>query len=392
MLSSVSERHSRRIALLVLAATAGCSSIYEPPPSSSGGHGQVAGTDTDDDDDSEQEGSGEDEGGAEPSRMQESDDLDDDADQGGETGEDPLDEGTSGWETDGTWVTSGYSTGTGSSGAGDDGSDTTSHTPGQGCPARLPDGWLFCEDFESGADLRDVFFEYQDGGGLFVRANDAAASGQHSMRATYMPGAESAGWLSVAVGRTPEAFIMRPAYVSDEVITELYWRVWVRTQPGWPDAGPHSLATTMSLTDADFGQALTAVLASNGDGVTLRGLGDTCVASGDTPCGNQQNEGAVQVASFSGSAPLFSAEYAGEWHCIEAHVRLNDTESRNGAFEVWVDGIYDGGNQGVAWRDHWADFGLNLITFENFWIGGAPEELHRWFDDIVVAREPVGCD
>lgn len=398
MLSSVMKRHSRRVSALILSTAAGCSSTYEPPGTSAGGPPAVVdGTDTDDDDELGASGEAED-GGGEPSRSQDSGDGwdDDGADLGEATSSPDVGEGTSGGAgesgggDEGAWDTTATSSGTGSW-SGTTGSDTTSMTPGDGCPARLPDGWLFCEDFEAGTDLRDVFFEYQDGGGLFVRASDAAASGQHSMRATYMPGAESAGWLSIAVGQTPEAFVMRPAYVPDELVSELYWRVWVRTQPGWPDAGPHRLATTMSLTDADFGQALTAVLGSDGEGVTLRGEGDTCVSSGDVPCGNLQNENAQQVASFSGTTPLFSSGYSGEWHCIEAHIRLNDVGQRNGAFEVWVDGVYDGGNQGVAWRDDWADFGLNLITFENFWTGGAPEELHRWFDDIVVAREPVGC-
>jgi hypothetical protein len=45
----------------------------------------------------------------------------------------------------------------------------------------------------------------------------------------------------------------------------------------------------------------------------------------------------------------------------------------------------------IDWRGAWTEYGLNLITIENFWEGGPPVELTRSIDDLAIATVPIGC-
>ena len=94
---------------------------------------------------------------------------------------------------------------------------------------------------------------------------------------------------------------------------------------------------------------------------------------------------------MAGRTALFSAEQAGEWRCVEAHVKLNTPGIADGLFEFWVDGNLEASTGAVDWRGEWSEFGMNLLTLENFWVGGAPADLDRWFDDLVIATSPIGC-
>ena len=73
-------------------------------------------------------------------------------------------------------------------------------------------------------------------------------------------------------------------------------------------------------------------------------------------------------------------------------MKLNTPGDFDGVFELWVDERLEAGSEGVDWRGSWAAFGLNLLSLENLWVGGAPADLDRWFDDLVISTGPIGCD
>jgi hypothetical protein len=263
-----------------------------------------------------------------------------------------------------------------------------------GCSDPLPDGWVFCEDFESVEDPAAVFFEFQGDDGTFVVDQRRGASGVRSLRARYRAGQEAAGWLSIAFGESPVANAMaRPQYESAGDFDEVYFRLRLRMQPGWPDAGPHKLARLTSLADPDWGEAMVAHLASNGEDVVLAAEASTCVYGAEVPCqGVDDTSGLASIGWLVGQTPVFSEDLAGDWHCVEAHVRLNAPGEPDGVYEFWVDGNLESSRVDLDWRGIWTDYAINQLTIENFWTGGAPEDLDRWIDDIVIATEPIGCE
>ena len=260
------------------------------------------------------------------------------------------------------------------------------------CPDPLPEGWLFCEDFEGLADPTTVFFDYVDSDGNFVPVFDGGASGIGAMRAHYREGVEGAGFMSVSFGANPINTTGRPGYSNDSNFDEIYWRFRVKTQPGWPDVGPHNLTRLSAFAQSDWGQAVVASLASRGDDVMLEGTASSCVYDGQVACaGVDDTESLEPLSTLTGTTPVFSSERAGKWQCIEARVKLNAPGDSDGVFQLWVDGRLEGDRSGLDWRGSWSEFGLNLLSIENLWVGGAPADLDRWFDDLVISTHPIGC-
>ncbi len=261
------------------------------------------------------------------------------------------------------------------------------------CPESLPASWVLCEDFEHVDDPAKVFFEYQDGDGAFVLGIGDAASGERSMRTKYRSGVEGGGWLSVAIGENPVVYGDRPNAAAEDDFQAIYWRFRVKTQAGWPDVGFGHLTSATVLATSDWTQAMVARLRSDQDSVVLFADPITCVAADSVACaGYEDVAGQKGLGGLSGATPIFAAEAADQWHCVEAHVALNTVGASDGVFEFWVDGALENGAYDLDWRGTWADYGLNLVTLENLWPGGAPGDLERAVDDLVISTEPIGCD
>lgn len=275
-------------------------------------------------------------------------------------------------------------------------SDTSSPTnvgPFAKCPDELPEGWIFCEDFEEAYNPAAVFFDYADSDGNFVPTFDGGASGIGAMQAHYREGVEGAGFMSVSFGVNPINIDGRPGHASDETFDEVYWRFRVKMQEGWPDAGPHNLTRISAFAQSNWGQAMVASVSSKGDEVQLEASAASCVQKGEVACAGIDDVQALEpLGTLIGETPVFSSGRGGQWQCIEAHVRLNTPGDVDGVFEMWVDGELEGASEGVDWRGSWSEFGLNLLSIENLWVGGAPADLDRWFDDLVISTQPIGCD
>jgi hypothetical protein len=96
--------------------------------------------------------------------------------------------------------------------------------------------------------------------------------------------------------------------------------------------------------------------------------------------------GAVRSAT-----PVFDAAHVGVWHCVEAHAKLNDTGLSNGVFELWIDNALEAQETGMNWVGAYSAFGINAIFFENYWNAGSPVAQDRFFDNIVVSTQRIGC-
>lgn len=261
------------------------------------------------------------------------------------------------------------------------------------CPDPLPAAWVLCEDFEALEDPAKMFFEYQDGDGAFVIGEGDAASGERSMRTRYRTGVEGAGWLSVAIGENPAIYGDMPNAAPDGEFEAIYWRFRVKTQAGWPDVGLGHLTSASVFASAEWTQAMVARLRSDGDDVVLMAEPISCIEGDAVACaGFEDPVGQKGLGGLVGTTPIFSQAAADQWHCVEAHVALNTPGLSDGVFEFWVDGVLENGAYELDWRGGWVEYGINLVTLENLWPGGAPKDLERAVDDFVISTEPIGCD
>jgi hypothetical protein len=287
------------------------------------------------------------------------------------------------------------STGAADEGTGSDEGESGAPTPGDhpSCPEPLPDAWVFCEDFETTDDPTASFFEYQDADGAFVLDEGEAASGVRAMKATYAEGVEGAGWLSVAFGHNPIVYGNSPQVAQDRDFQSIYWRMRIKMEAGWPDLGPGELTSATVFASEQWQQALVARLRSDSKDVVLLAEPITCIEDDLIACtGFDDADRQQELGGLVGATPLFSKESSGVWHCVEAHVALNTPGLADGSFEFWVDDQLQNATYELDWRGSWAEYGINLVTVQNLWPGGAPQQLERWIDDLVISTEPIGCE
>ena len=95
-------------------------------------------------------------------------------------------------------------------------------------------GWIFCDDFDQ--DRLRAYFEYDAKNGSFVRSSGLGNGGSHAMKARFAVGQVDAGALHLAFGRTPQP-IVRPVDAGMADYREIYWRFYLKYQPGWTGGG-----------------------------------------------------------------------------------------------------------------------------------------------------------
>ena len=115
--------------------------------------------------------------------------------------------------------------------------------------------WIWCDDFEQ--DRLQQYFEYEDASGRFTRAAGVGVKGSFGMRARFTPGETSAGALHLAIGKVPAKYF-RPVDAGTTAYRELYWRLYVRYQPGWIGGVGYKLTRAMSFTNASWAEAMVA--------------------------------------------------------------------------------------------------------------------------------------
>jgi hypothetical protein len=99
------------------------------------------------------------------------------------------------------------------------------------------------------------------------------------------------------------------------------------------------------------------------------------------------------LGAQSGTTPLFDgqASHNDKWYCIEARVKLNDPGQSNGIQEFWIDGNLETNKTGLNFVGSYTSYGINAIFFENYWNSGAAQNEERYFDNIVVSTQRIGC-
>jgi len=175
----------------------------------------------------------------------------------------------------------------------------------------------------------------------------------------------------------------------------LYWRLYVRDQPGWVGGAGYKLSRAMSFATPKWAQAMIAHV-WGGDERDSVYLQLDPVRGTDGP-GTLRTAGYNDFGHFTwlgrkrGTTPLFDASHVGRWYCVEAHAALNDAGLANGVFELWVNGNLEAKETGLNFLGTFSGYGINAVFFENYWNKGAPATQERYFDNIVVSTQRIGC-
>lgn len=255
--------------------------------------------------------------------------------------------------------------------------------------------WIWCDDFEQ--DRLGAYFEHNTAGGDFVRASGVGIEESSGMRTRFREGRDGAGWMHLAIGKTPQAR-MRPADQSDTVHRDVYWRFLVRNQQGWTGGGGHKLTRARGFASPDSWQQAFAGPLWSGNKDDTRDILVLDPVSGTDENGNllpytsgNLGEGPRWLGVGRGATPLFADTQVGPWYCVEVHLRLNDPGASNGVFEYWIDGNPEARRDGLNWVGQFTDYGINTISLDNYWNGGAPQDQERYLDNFVVSTSPIGC-
>ena len=250
-------------------------------------------------------------------------------------------------------------------------------------------GWIWCDDFEQ--DRLARYFEYVSNSGSFTRASAVGLQSSTGMRSHFNAGQVSAGSLKLAFGRTPTSY-MRPVDAGTSNYREIYWRVFVRNEPNWTGGG-NKFTRAMIFANSNWAEAMIAHVWTGN--TTLHLTMDP--ASGTDAAGTLKTTTYNDFANLrwlgarSGTTQLFDAAHVGQWHCVESHVRLNDAGASNGVFEFWVNGNLEATRNDLNWVGNYSAYGINSVFLENYWNSGSPKAQERYFDNLVVSTQRIGC-
>ncbi len=251
--------------------------------------------------------------------------------------------------------------------------------------------WIFCDDFENSDPLVGPgrYFEYDDNVGDFTVVDGVGVRDSRGMRARWQAGEVNAGGLKLGFGRNPSSY-MNSGIRSNEDFREIYYRMYLKMQSGW-QGSTDKLSRAIVIARDDWSEGAIAHLW--GDGKSRLAIDPAgCVDSSNNVACVGYNDFAhlSWLGAQSGSTPIFDANHADRWYCIEAHVKLNDPGQSNGIQEFWIDGKLEARKANLNFVRSYNGYAINALFFENFWNAGAPQQEERYFDNIVVSTQAIG--
>jgi len=253
-------------------------------------------------------------------------------------------------------------------------------------------GWIWCDDFEQ--DRRGSYFEYGSADGTFFRSEGVGRDDSFGMLSRFLEGQVSGGVLHLAFGKVPDAYFQT---VDEGTVKyrDVYWRVFVRYDVNWVGGGGWKMSRTSSFVSSNWAQAMAAHVWSgsppNEDYLFI------------DPASGTDEQGNVRTTEFNDFAnlrwlgyawsdtPIFDQDHIGPWYCVEARARLNDPGQSNGVFQLWIDGVLEAERTGLNWVGSYTEYGINAVFIENYWNGGAPRDQERYFDNVVISTNRIGC-
>jgi len=253
--------------------------------------------------------------------------------------------------------------------------------------------WIFCDDFENTS--REMieegrYFEYGDDGGDFVPVDNLGIGDSIGMRTIFQQGEVGAGGMKLGFGRNPQSY-MNKGIRDEEDFREIYYRMYMKLDPEW-EGNPAKLSrATVFTSSSDWSQAMIAHLWSDRDYHLLLDPASCVNEQGEVMCSGYNDFDNLQWLGYqSGTTPLFNGSYD-DWLCIEHHVRLNDPSQSNGLQEFWINDNLEAQRIGLDFVGDYTSYGINAVFFENYWNTGSLKDQERYWDNIVVSTERIGC-
>jgi hypothetical protein len=253
--------------------------------------------------------------------------------------------------------------------------------------------WIFCDDFEvDTAFVRNGrYFEYDNDGGDFVALAGIGLDFSKGMRVIFQSGEVSAGSLKLGFGRNPNSYMNRDIKETED-FRDVYYRMYLKMQDGWQDSPAKLSRATSFSSSTDWSQAMIAHLWSSGDYLLVDPVRCVDLATSLVKCiGYNDFPHMDWLGNLAGVTPIFDSVHDGIWYCVESHVKLNDPGISNGIQEFWIDGNLEARRDGLNFVASYTDYAINAIFFENWWNGGSSQLQERYFDNIVVSTQPIGC-
>ena len=264
------------------------------------------------------------------------------------------------------------------------------------CPSNwktLHPEWIWCDDFET--DKTASYFEKK---GPFNRTAGVGINGSYGMQSNWTSGSVDGGSLKLAFGLTPPGSGIVPPMGVDTTtkFRLIYYRVYLKSQIGWNSgANKHSkFSRATSFVAADWTQAMIAHVWSNdtGNNNYLRSDPANCVSDSSVRCVGYNDFAALAwLGGVNGTTAVFASPNVGTWNCIEAYVRLNDAGLSNGIAKFWVDGHLEASSTNMNFVGSYSDYGINAVLFENYINNGSPQAQSRYWDNLVVSTQRIGC-
>ncbi|MBP6772483.1 MAG: Ig-like domain-containing protein [Gemmatimonadaceae bacterium] len=254
--------------------------------------------------------------------------------------------------------------------------------------------WIFCDDFDQNRLTR--YFEVDNASGRFTRVDSVGNEGSFGMRGHFLAGTTNAGSLKVAFGKTPSTYF-KTVDAGTANYRDVYWRFYVRNQAGWQGGGGDKLTRATSFSASTWAQSMIAHVWSGNANSAANELLVLDPASGTDVNGTlittTYNDFAKLrwLGATSGTTPLYRGAALGQWHCVEAHVQLNDAGQSNGIFEFWVDDVLNARKSTLNWVGSYNAYGINAVMLENYWNSGSPVVQDRFFDNFIVSTQRIGC-
>ncbi len=227
--------------------------------------------------------------------------------------------------------------------------------------------------------------------GDFIVMDGAGVAGSRGIRTLWQTGEVGAGGLKLAFGRNPNGY-MNKGIRPGEDFREVFYRMYLKNQAGWVgDPAKLSRATIFS-SSTDWSQAMIAHLWGGWDDRLLIDPVRCVDTNNQVKCSGYNDFSNMDWLGYqNGQTPIFSPGYDDRWYCIEAHVRLNDPGLENGVQEFWIDGVLEAGRNDLNFVRSYTDYAINAIFFENYWNDGSVQDQARYWDNIVVSTERIGC-
>ncbi len=254
--------------------------------------------------------------------------------------------------------------------------------------------WIWCDDFET--DKTASYFEKT---GPFNRTAGVGFNNSYGMQSTWTSGLADGGSLKLAFGLTPpgSGFIPPAGVDATTKFREIYYRVYLKSQAGWvnPNTPNNSKFVRAMVTSAsDWSQAMIAhVWSDQNDNNFLMSDPVSCVSGSTVQCvGYNDFVHFTWLGGTRGTTAIFASPNLGTWKCIEHHVKLNDAGQSNGVSEFWIDDHLEASRTDLNFVGSYSAFGINGIFFENYINNGSPQAQSRYWDNIVVSTQRVGCN